>query len=159
MKPKLLKSLVLSTMIAVGAGAAYTFTPITSTEVQAEEITVYKSPTCGCCTDWIKHMEDNGFKVVAKDVQNMHQIKQQAGLTPGLGSCHTAFVDGYVIEGHVPASDVKRLLEERPDARGLAVPGMPIGSPGMEVAGRPNDPYDVVLFRENGQQERFSHHQ
>ncbi|SRR5690554_371753 len=158
MKPKLVRTLALSTLIVVGAGAAYTFNPLTTPQVQAQEVTVYKSPTCGCCTDWIKHLEDNGFKVVAKDTGNMHQIKQQAGLQPGLGSCHTAFVDGYVIEGHVPASDIHRLLKERPAARGLAVPGMPIGSPGMEVAGRPNDPYDVILFRENGQNERFSHH-
>jgi len=158
MKPKLIRTLVLSTLIVVGAGAAYTFNPVSTPLVQAEEVVVYKSPTCGCCTDWVKHMEDNGFKVTVKDTPNMNPIKEQAGLTPALASCHTAFVGGYVVEGHVPASDVRRLLQEKPDARGLAVPGMPIGSPGMEVAGRPNQPYDVILFRDQGQHERFSHH-
>ena len=159
MKRNLLKSLALSTALVLGAGVTYTFLPLTAQQAQAEEVTVYKSPTCGCCGDWVKHMEANGFKVTVHDVQNLNPIKEKAGLTPALASCHTAFVGGYAIEGHVPASDIRRLLREKPDAKGLAVPGMPIGSPGMEVAGRPNDPYDVVLFREQGQTERFSHHQ
>ncbi len=121
----------------------------------AQNIHVYKSPTCGCCSDWIKHMEENGFEVTATDTDNMGQIKADAGLLPGLGSCHTAFVGGYVIEGHVPADDVKRLLSEAPRATGLSVPGMPIGSPGMEAGDR-MDHYKVILFNDLGQTRVFS---
>ena len=159
MQKKWLKSLLLTAVLATGVGAAYTLLPVAGQQAHAEEVEVYKSPTCGCCGDWVKHMEENGFKVKVHDLNNLNPIKDKAGLTPALASCHTAFVGGYAIEGHVPASDIRRLLKEKPDALGLAVPGMPIGSPGMEVAGRPNDPYDVVLFREQGQTERFSHHQ
>ncbi len=114
----------------------------------ATEITVYKSPYCGCCTQWIEHMEEHGFEVTAKNVEDTGAIKQQHGVTRELASCHTAVVDGYVIEGHVPAADVKRLLEERPDVEGLAVPGMPMGSPGME--GPRSEPYNVVSFDADG---------
>ncbi|HTN33829.1 MAG TPA: DUF411 domain-containing protein [Marinobacter sp.] len=123
----------------------------------AQNIHVYKSPTCGCCSDWIKHMEENGFEVTATDTDNMGQIKADAGLLPGLGSCHTAFVGGYVIEGHVPADDVKRLLSEAPRATGLSVPGMPIGSPGMEAGDR-MDHYKVILFNDLGQTRVFAEH-
>ena len=114
----------------------------------AQTITVYKSPTCGCCKKWIAHMEDNGFNVRAHDTQDVRSIKQQNGVSDRLASCHTALVDGYVIEGHVPADAVKKLLKEKPVAAGLAVPGMPMGSPGME--GPHKDPYDVVLFNRSG---------
>lgn len=117
---------------------------------EAPEVTVYKSPTCGCCTDWVRHLEDNGFEVKAIDSNAMNRIKANAGLTPALASCHTAFVDDYVIEGHVPASDIHRLLAQAPDARGLTVPGMPLGSPGMEV-GQQRDAYQVLLFNDDGQ--------
>ncbi|SFL89921.1 DUF411 domain-containing protein [Marinobacter zhejiangensis] len=122
-----------------------------------ETVTVYKSPSCGCCTDWVKHMEDNGFDVEAINTQRINQIKAEAGLPQGLASCHTAFVGDYVIEGHVPASDVQRLLAEAPAARGLAVPGMPVGSPGMEMGDRQDD-YTVILFNEAGQTQPFAHH-
>ena len=117
---------------------------------------VYKSPTCGCCGAWVDHMKENGYDVVVHEQQNLQSIKEKAGILPGQGSCHTAFIDGYAIEGHVPAADVDRLLAERPDARGLTVPGMPVGSPGMEMGDRV-DAYDVLLFDENGT-EVFSHH-
>ena len=98
--------------------------------VSAEpEMTVYKSPTCGCCGKWITHMEENGFQVNAVDVLEMNIVKQKYGVSRELASCHTAVVDGYVVEGHVPADDVKRLLSEKPDVMGLSVPGMPVGSP------------------------------
>jgi len=130
----------------------------TSGSVLASEITVYKSPTCGCCKKWVQHLKDNGFDVVAKDVREVVPYKIKGGVPPELGSCHTAFVDGYVIEGHVPASDIKRLLSERPKAKGLAVPAMPVGSPGMEQ-GQRKDPYDVILIPEQGQQaEIYSRH-
>ncbi|MFT6340340.1 MAG: hypothetical protein ACJASW_001505 [Polaribacter sp.] len=117
---------------------------------------VYKSPTCGCCGAWVDHMKENGYDVVVHEQQNLQSIKEKAGILPGQGSCHTAFIGDYVIEGHVPASDVDRLLAERPDAKGLTVPGMPVGSPGMEMGDRV-DAYDVLLFDEEGT-EVFSHH-
>lgn len=119
------------------------------------EITVYKSPTCGCCTKWISHLEENGFKVNAIDKQDVTPIKQQYGVTRELSSCHTALIDGYIVEGHVPASDIKRLLKERPKVTGLSVPGMPIGSPGMEQGDR-KDPYNVVTFNERGEASIFA---
>lgn len=117
---------------------------------------VYKSPTCGCCGAWVDHMKENGYTVEVHETDNLQPIKEKAGILPGGGSCHTAFIDGYVIEGHVPASDVDRLLAERPEGKGLTVPGMPVGSPGMEMGDRV-DAYDVLLFDENGTAV-FSHH-
>lgn len=121
---------------------------------------VWKSPTCGCCADWIRHVEaTGGFRVVVHDVGN-NAARARLGLPMRLGSCHTALVDGYVIEGHVPVADVQRLLRERPDALGLTVPGMPIGSPGMdgpEYGGR-RDPYDVLLVRRDGSTRVFASH-
>lgn len=111
-------------------------------------VTVYKSATCGCCTRWIEHLEQNGFTVQAHNVDDLPAIKQQHGVSAELASCHTAVVDGYVIEGHVPASDIERLLAERPALKGLAVPGMPVGSPGMEQ-GPYKDRYTVVGFSGN----------
>jgi len=112
-------------------------------------IDVYKSPTCGCCNKWIDHLKANGFGVRSYDTDNVAQHKARLGVPPGYGSCHTAEVDGYVIEGHVRAREIKRLLKERPRARGLVVPAMPVGSPGMEADGR-KDPYKVFLVNRNG---------
>jgi len=112
-------------------------------------IDVYKSPTCGCCNKWIDHLKANGFGVRSYDTDNVAQHKARLGVPPGYGSCHTAEVDGYVIEGHVPAREIKRLLKERLRARGLVVPAMPVGSPGMEADGR-KDPYKVFLVNRNG---------
>ncbi|GAA5131431.1 DUF411 domain-containing protein [Alloalcanivorax gelatiniphagus] len=122
---------------------------LTSTLAAAGTLEVYKSPSCGCCTAWAEHMRDNGFEVEVHNTENLQSIKEKAGLKPGMGSCHTAFIDGYAIEGHVPAEDVKRLLEQRPDAHGLTVPGMPVGSPGMEMGDR-RDAYKVLLYGEDG---------
>ena len=123
----------------------------------AQNIHVYKSPTCGCCTDWVKHLEANGFEVEVTETQNLNPIKHEAGLTPSLASCHTAFVGDYVIEGHVPASDIERLIAEAPKVRGLTVPGMPVGSPGMELGDR-KDAFQVLMFNEKGQTQVFSAH-
>lgn len=112
-------------------------------------ITVYKSPTCGCCNKWVDHMRAAGFKVVTEDMDDLTETKATLGVKPNLASCHTAVVDGYVIEGHVPADLVQRLLEERPKVAGLAVPGMPMGSPGMEMGGE-KDPYQVLTFDKQG---------
>jgi hypothetical protein len=118
-------------------------------------VTVYKTSTCGCCKNWVKHMEDHGFKIRAVDLKDLSFVKQQYGITGNLASCHTAIVDGYVIEGHVPASDVQRLLSEKPDVVGISAPGMPVGSPGMEMGNRV-DRYAVVSFDKNGDLEIFS---
>ncbi len=118
-------------------------------------IEVWKSPSCGCCGDWIAHMRDAGFEVGIHDSGN-NAARARLGLPARYGSCHTATIDGYVIEGHVPAADVARLLRERPKALGLAVPGMPIGSPGMdgpEYGGR-KDPYDTLLVELGGRGNR-----
>jgi hypothetical protein len=125
-----------------------------STLLAAPVISVYKSPTCGCCNDWVDHLKDNGFEVKTYDSNNMGDIKQRLGVTPQLASCHTAMVDGYVLEGHVPAKDIKRLLEQRPKVTGLTVPGMPMGSPGME--GHRVDKYDVLTFDKAKNTEVFS---
>jgi len=111
-------------------------------------IDVYKSASCGCCTGWVKHLRANGFTVNAHDVANPSDYREKAGIPTQLGSCHTALVQGYAIEGHVPANDIKRLLAEKPKAKGLAVPAMPMGSPGME--GDRKDPYDVLLVKNDG---------
>lgn len=115
---------------------------------RGESVTVYKSPTCGCCSDWVKHMRANGFKVEAHDVDDVSPIRRRYRVPGSLASCHTAIVGGYAIEGHVPASDIKRLLLERPAVIGLSVPGMVVGSPGMEQ-GKP-EPYETLAFDERG---------
>ncbi|MGE3276696.1 MAG: DUF411 domain-containing protein [Vicinamibacterales bacterium] len=116
--------------------------------VTAPTVTLYKSATCGCCAKWADHLAANGFKVETKVVsdERLYGISREAGVPEALSSCHTAEVDGYTIEGHVPAMDIHRLLRDRPkNVRGLAVPGMPIGSPGMEMGDR-QDPYQVLAF-------------
>jgi len=118
--------------------------------VQASVIEVYKSPTCGCCSEWVEHLREAGFSVHTTDTNDLLALKAEHHVPRQAQSCHTAVVDGYVVEGHVPATDVLRLLEERPLIRGLAVPGMPIGSPGMEVEGMAPEPYDVLAFDDDG---------
>lgn len=122
----------------------------------AAEMMVYKSPTCGCCHKWVEHLQANGFSVKVQNQEDLSAIKQAHGLTRELASCHTATVEGYVIEGHVPAADIQRLLKERPPVAGLAVPGMPMGSPGME--GPRAEPYDVVSFDKVGRVKVFASH-
>lgn len=119
-------------------------------------MTVYKSPTCGCCSKWIEHLEQEGFAVDPIDLRDLALVKSMSGISPEQASCHTARIGGYVIEGHVPASDIRRLLRERPKARGLTVPGMPLGSPGMEAANP--QPYQVLLIGEDGSTSVFSEH-
>ncbi len=135
---------------------AFVVASCTQTAAETLEVTVYKSATCGCCNDWIKHLKANGFAVKAHNVQNLDQIKRQNGVRPRLAACHTARVGGYVIEGHVPAQDIKRLLAEKPAVAGLAVPGMPAGSPGME--GPRKDPYNVYTFNKDGSSDVYVRH-
>jgi hypothetical protein len=125
----------------------------------AASIEVWKSAICECCGAWVKHLEANGFtvKVNAAEPGALASLKRQAGIGDKLASCHTAMIDGYVIEGHVPATDIERLVVERPQAIGLAVPGMPVGSPGMEQ-GAEFEPYDVLLIKKDGSTETFASH-
>ena len=109
-------------------------------------MTVAKDPSCGCCGAWIDHVRAAGFTVEVTETPQMNRLKNRLGVPQDLASCHTAEIGGYVIEGHVPAQTIKRLLAEKPQAKGLAVPGMPVGSPGMEVDGVAPDTYDVLLF-------------
>lgn len=123
-------------------------------------VQVWKAPTCGCCKKWIAHMEANGFAVTAHD-QGNNAARSRLGMPARYGSCHTALVQGYVVEGHVPAGDVLRLLREKPSALGLAVPGMPLGSPGMDdpVYGGKRDPYQVLLVQRDGSARVFTTYQ
>lgn len=139
--------MVLSILL-LASGAAWAQT--------AAMVEVYKSPACGCCEKWIEHLRDHGFSVHANNVSDIPGTRKKLGMPENLGSCHTAKVGSYVIEGHVPAADVKRLLKEKPKAVGLAVPSMPSGSPGME--GTRVVPYDTLLVRADGSVQIFAHH-
>ncbi len=121
-------------------------------------IVVYKDPSCGCCTAWVDRLKAAGFKTDVDDSQDMAAIKAKYGVPEDLTSCHTGVVAGYAIEGHVPAADIKRLLKEKPKALGIAVPGMPVNSPGMEVPGQPDEAYTVWLFAKDGTRTAFAKH-
>ena len=123
---------------------------------QGIPVDVWKSPTCGCCNDWITHLEENGFEVTAYNLGNADKRKE-VGMPIRFGSCHTAVVDGYAVEGHVPAKEILRLLQEKPDAVGISVPAMPRGSPGMDgpMYGNAKDPYDVLLVYRDGKASVF----
>lgn len=120
------------------------------------EMQVFKTKTCGCCAKWVDHMRAGGFKVTVTEVLSTNLYRQKYGVPEKLASCHTATVGGYSIEGHVPAADIRRLLRERPQSKGLAVPGMPMGSPGME--GAHVEGYSVIRFNANGSQAVFQRH-
>ena len=124
---------------------------------QTHEITVYKTTTCSCCAVWVRHLRENKFTVRVIEVDSTAEYQKKNGVTATLRSCHTATVAGYTIEGHVPASEVQRMLKEKPKARGLAVPGMPVGSPGMEVGTR-RDAYSVLLFDADGRTSVYRHY-
>jgi hypothetical protein len=113
-------------------------------------ITVYKNASCGCCQNWVEHLRQHGFHVVTHDVSDTQPVKAEHGVPSALASCHTALVAGYFIEGHVPADVIQQLIDERPPVVGLAVPGMPIGSPGMEMEGREPQPYEILAFMRDG---------
>lgn len=140
----------LAVALTLAGGAAHA-------EESATRVSVAKTATCGCCTAWIEHLERNGFVVEAEDMASgqLVRFKLENGVPEDLMSCHTAKVEGYTIEGHVPAADIREFLDERPDAVGLAVPGMPLGSPGMDF-GEDKEPYEVMLVRQDGSSEAFS---
>jgi hypothetical protein len=118
-------------------------------------VEVFKDPSCGCCTAWVEHLKASGFAVKVTEVSDTGAARKRLGMPDAFGGCHTASVAGYVLEGHVPAAEVRRLLATRPDAIGLSVPGMPVGSPGMEVGSR-RDPYQVLLIDKRGRDSVFA---
>ena len=129
------------------------------------KLTVFRSPTCGCCGDWLDYMKTEGFQIKDNVTEDMDTVKQTYGVSKGLDSCHTALIDGYVVEGHVPANDVRRLLSERPNVAGITAPGMPMGSPGMEVGESPEerlrqrvDDYTVYAFTAENKVIPFARH-
>lgn len=121
-------------------------------------ITVYKSASCGCCAKWVDHLRANGFAPTVHDEEEMDAIKNDMGVPKDLRSCHTALLDRYLIEGHVPAADLRRLLKERPAVAGLAAPGMPKSSPGMATSGDTTEPYEVLAFSKDGKTTTFAKH-
>lgn len=144
MSPVTRRSMIFG-MAAIAAG-------LTARQARAApRILVSKDPACGCCSGWIEHIRSAGFDAHVNNVSDLAVLKRRFAIPAELASCHTAEVDGYVIEGHVPAAAVRRLLAERPAATGLAVAGMPVGSPGMEAPGSPDETYDVILFGRTGQ--------
>lgn len=140
-------------------GAALPLLPADLLAAGKPQITVYKTAGCGCCKEWIAHLEQHGFVVVANDVPGTEPYRERYGVPRALASCHTAVIDGYAIEGHVPAEEIRRLITEKLKARGLSVPGMPIGSPGMEIRGERRDAFDVVLFDDAGGRSVYRHYE
>ena len=147
------RRLVSSLAAALGAAA---LSPTLSAQSARPRVEVWKDPNCGCCQDWVRHLQANGFEVRVHDNGNA-AARARLGVAERWGSCHTASVGGYAIEGHVPAGDIHRLLKERPQAIGLSVPGMPVGSPGMDAPayGGRQDPFDVLLLQHGGQARVF----
>jgi hypothetical protein len=133
---------------ATGAAVTLAAGPMTAYAALVTPITVYKSPSCDCCRKWVEHLRNNGFEVTTRDLEDLKEVKDTFGVPTTLRSCHTATIGSYAVEGHVPAEVIKRMVRERPKIAGLAVPGMPVGSPGME-GGTP-ERYDVVAFDRAG---------
>jgi hypothetical protein len=144
------KSTNLTRRAALGIAASALVVPAFSAVAQTPAILVHKDPNCSCCSGWVRHLKDAGFAVTVEATADLQPVRKRLGVPADLAACHTAEVGGYVLEGHVPAAAVRRLLEQRPTAVGLAVPGMPAGSPGME-GGTPQR-YEVVLFGAGGRQ-------
>lgn len=147
-----------NSQVVATSGADTPTTDNPATETKMVPMVVHKSAYCGCCEAWVDHMRKAGFAVEARNVDNINAIKQEVGVPFGKGSCHTAQVGGYFIEGHVPAADVRRLLAESPDAKGLVLPGMPKGSPGMESPDGTSDAYTVELVANDGSTTPFAQH-
>ena len=149
-----MKRFALPVVLAALVGAGVTQVVLAQ---GAPTVAVVKDPGCGCCTKWVAHLKEAGFKATVTESATIDALKDSKGVPRAARSCHTGTVDGYVIEGHVPAADIRRLLKERPNIVGLAVPGMPVGSPGMEVGGRV-EPYDVIAFDKAGKTRVFASH-
>lgn len=148
---KRLKIFLAISLLAVNA-------VVSAENVESEnpvEIVVYRSPTCGCCEKWLAHLQQNNFSIKDIVTPDVQAIKNKYGVPAEMASCHTAIVNGYVVEGHVPATDIKALLKNKPNIAGIAVPGMPIGTPGMEMGGK-KEPYKVMEFDKNGHSQIFN---
>ena len=149
-------------LLAAGCGNQTAVPPPTGLQKPAVErlpaMVVHKSPTCGCCAAWVDHVRKAGFTVEVRDEQDLNAVKERLEVPVGKGSCHTAEIGGYFIEGHVPADDVKRLLADRPHVKGLALPGMPIGSPGMEAPDGTRQPYVVEIVGTDGRSAAYASH-
>lgn len=143
--------------VMLAAGAVLATLPACAAP-PALKIKVYKDPSCGCCTAWAERLSEAGFTVDIEERADLEAIKTKLGVPADLASCHTGVIEGYVIEGHVPPADIKRLVAKRGAGKGLAVPGMPINSPGMEVPGEPDEPYTVWLFDKDGKRSAFARH-
>ena len=143
-------------LTSLAAAAAAVSLPVAA-KVPLPQVQVFKNPSCGCCGAWVEHMKAAGFTVNVTEVDDTSAARRKYGLPDRFGSCHTAVVGGYVVEGHVPANDVKKLLATKPVDVGLAVPGMPVGSPGMEMGSR-KDPYQVLLVAKDGRERVFSNY-
>ena len=149
------------TFVLRGAGLALVgfsgrWTTALAAASKPKAITIYKSSTCGCCAKWVDHVRSAGFETTVHDMENMDEIKDQLGVPQAVRSCHTALVGAYLIEGHVPAPDIKRLLAQRIKTMGLAVPGMPAGTPGMAQEGEPVKNFNVVAFQRDGETRTFA---
>jgi len=164
-KPIICAGTILATLSLAGCGVdspgdkapqGVAASPAESTALPT--LIVHKSESCGCCVAWVDHMKRAGFNADVRNVDNMEPIKRSVGIPAEMGSCHTAQVGRYFVEGHVPAEDVKRLLTEHPDAKGLTVPRMPVGSPGMEIPSGKVEPYDVLLVANDGTTSVYAHH-
>ena len=154
-----MKATVLAFAAVVGAGALCSGAAAQRTApAKPVMMAVYKTPTCGCCAKWVEHMKQNGFTVHVTDLNDLSAIKTKHGVPSRAQSCHTAVVNGYVVEGHVPASDVKRMLKEKPAIAGLALPGMPQGSPGMERPDNLVPAYQVLSFEKSGATRVYAQH-
>ncbi len=144
-------------LVAVGVAGSQALLHAVS-DAAEPTITIYKSKTCGCCGKWVDHLKANGFKTIVHDREEMDEVKDWLGVPKDLRSCHTGQVGAYLVEGHVPAADIKALLAKKPKVAGLAVPGMPMGSPGMEMPGRKADAYEVLSFTAKGKTAVFAKH-
>jgi hypothetical protein len=152
MRPIARLGLALCAVAFVGTGTVAAGTATAA----GPEITVFKDPNCGCCKNWVEYLRKHGYRVTVRDTSGLAAVNRTAGVSDAIAACHTAFVNGYVIEGHVPVEDIDRLLKEKPKVAGLAVPGMPQGSPGMESATPQH--YDVLSFQRSGATQIFARH-
>jgi hypothetical protein len=155
--PRIIAVIVAGPFVALAAAVVQT--AVQTAPTAATSMIVYKSPTCGCCLGWMRHLRDRGFRVESTDFSDaqLRVVKIEEGVPGNLQTCHTGRIGGYLVEGHVPAADIQRLLTEKPPIAGIAVGGMPVGSPGMEQGAR-RDPYNTIAFTKDGKQTVFAKH-
>jgi len=152
---KIVISILLIFSINIGYGQSVWDAPSSVLKDTKMDIVVYRSPTCGCCGEWLAHLKKHDFNVIDNVVEDVQSVKAKYGVSPALASCHTAIINGYIVEGHVPASDIKSMLKNKENIKGLAVPGMVAGSPGMEMGNR-KAPFKVIAFDKGGQLKTYN---